>query len=227
MNIKTIAGMAAIVAFATTAAHADYHTVLLGTRLHLSTTTFQNRVSVSTKTENGFTELYSSQKPDLVKMPSDVVDGYIAWISADPSVAFSSNGLTGKGDAVLFYFASELVRLQYPNPGLANTQTLQGIFIPRNIIKSAEHLKLPFEGDAGMGEPFFVPAWQAKLMSTSPPVFACAPRTEQGNVFFVSYNESVGEKELSPLCEKTEIDTSAFGIFAKKKNVFGFSYPAD
>jgi len=227
MKIKAIAGALVTLAGVATSANADYHTVVTGVRLHLSTTTISLRVSFSTRTENGITQIFSAQGPPSFEMPSTVVEGYLARLSADPPISISTAGVQTKGDDVLFYFASELVRLKYPHPMLANTQTAQGVFIPRSVIKTAEQIKLPFDGDQGMGEPFFVPDWQARLMSTRPPKYSCGPPIELHNLEFISYNETVGEKDLSQFCQDENYDLAAFGKLAQKPNVFAVFYPAD
>jgi hypothetical protein len=227
MKIKTIAATIASIACMATSAKADYHTVLTGVRLHLSTTTISLRVSFSTGTENGITQVVSAQGPLSFEMPSPTVEGYLATLSSDPPILIGTSGLHMKGEAVLFYFAPELVRLKYPRALLANTQTAQGIFIPRNVITAVENVELPFNGDQGMGEPFFVPDWEARLMSTRPPHFSCAPPIEQRNLEFISYNETVGEKDLSQFCQNENYDLAAFGALAKKQNVFAIFYPAD
>lgn len=202
---------------------------LTAIRLHVTTTSVRLDHTYSSTTVGGIVHKRVAIQPLDYVLPGKVLDGYVLRTNLDPSLTVST--ATKPADLatdgrIFFYLESELVKIKYPRPALVSTN-LQYVFLPISLVSKAEKRSGSHAGYSAYGEPFYMPAWQAALLSTKAPFFVCTPETERKEVDWVSYDENVGERELTDACGSTWPLEYPKPSFVESGRVFGVVYPAD
>jgi hypothetical protein len=230
MKIKIKLGIA-ILTFAASAALADPPmSILTAVQLTVSTTTISFLHTYSSATENGIVQLQTSQRPYQFQLPGTILEGYVRRTNFDPVVSITTatkpGELASRHGTVQFYLESDLVKIKYPRPALVHTN-LQNLFIPTQSIFQLAKRAGPHDGYTAYGEPFYMPSWQAALLSSEKPVYSCTLNSERRELDWVSYNKFVGENELQPICNRSSLNSAALQPLIKKGKVFGVFFPAD
>lgn len=229
MNLKTILPVVAVLLTAS-AVHADPPiSQLTAVRLHLTTTTLHLEREYVSILEDGVVHRRVKIVPLEYKLPGKVVEGYVQRTNFDPplvvSTATTASDLASDG-RIFFHLASDLVKIKHPREALVSTN-LQYLFIPISAVAKVEKSSGPYDGYSAYGQPFFIPASQAALLSTKEPVAVCTPQTERQELDWVSYNPKVRQDELREICSPTAFGTPELREFLKKGEIFAVIYPAD
>jgi hypothetical protein len=202
---------------------------LVGARIYLSTTAIPVDILSIAETRTGFVVRRGKLGPATISVPSTILTGYIRTTNFDPPIVISNEtkpGDVARRGKASFVEERNLVKIKYPRPGLVSIN-VQDLYISTGVITKVESSSGTFNRYSAYGEPFFVPEWQAKLLSGQPPVYHCTPPTERQELVWVSYNKSVGEAEMKEICESVDFESAALRDLMAKENVFGIIYPAD
>lgn len=167
-----------------------------------------------------------------VRFPSRSLSGYLQQTSIDPKVDSSSGTLERFRSTGNFYMCTGLKELrQEPFEGLLiSTTNASCAQIDPKSIESIELNPGPFDGKTNFAGDYKIDPALVRLMDQGPPHFKC--RDKGGyNIHWISYNETVGEKELQPICDRELGEAPAEGMppvptkeerdaLIKKGNVF-------
>jgi hypothetical protein len=193
--------------------------VFVGVSVDLTTTTFAQ----------------SRGRHATVLLASSTLNGYILWRNTDPPIDLSSLRALGEsaeasyGSKDIWFVAdSGLAQVPNPLPVLALDDPSASLFIPLSVVKKIDSWKGRFAGHEAYGDPLDLPKWQVDLLM-KPPVFSCSAKyAEMGNLYWVSYNKEVSEKELKPICEMAaDPSPDQINAVTAKGKVFTITYAAD
>jgi hypothetical protein len=167
-----------------------------------------------------------------VRLASRSLSGYLQRTSIDPKLDFSSAALEGLQLKGNFYMCTGLKELhQAPFEGLLiSTTNASCARIDPMSIESIQPYPGPYDGKTNFAGDYRLDPALVRLLDQGPPHFQCHDKGGY-NIHWISYNETVGEKELQPICDRELGEAPAEGmppiptqeerdVLIKKGNVF-------
>lgn len=209
-------------------------TILNSARVYLTTTTIEEFPTYSSADAHGFVQEQVIQSTNQVIMPNLVIDGYIERSNFDPPVLFSTAtkpaDLATQG-VVYFVAQKDIVQIKHPVDALLSTKWPAWYRIPAQDISKVEKSSGSLDGMMTYAQPFYVPKQQAELMRDETPVYSChAQYSEVPDIYWASYDKTIGEKELDAMCSRDSSHQPS-GLerdeLLQNKRVFMLSIPSD